>query len=281
MGPNLRIYVDFDGTLVEPNVAIDLVEKFCVGGEAVAHEVDLALHSGKMTLREAWERQAALLPVERIGEMTAWATANVPLRQGAKEFLRTMEARGVPVFVVSGGLDFYIEAVLAREGLRLPFLSDRLTVNGGGHAEVLHPFGHPTCRLCGICKAQVVRSPRHAGELTVFIGDGSTDRYGAEVADLVFARHRLKAYCERAEIPFVPFEDFDQVNGKITGWLDGTEPVPSRDAIGRLNSPCPISDSLAAGRNEPSAAFTTRLATGHSTARLEPSYVPLHGSGPR
>ena len=247
----------------------------------VAHEVDLALHSGKMTLREAWERQAALLPVDRIGEMTAWASANVPLRQGAKEFLRTMQTRGVPVVVVSGGLDFYIEAVLSREGLRLPFLSDRLTVNGGGRPEVLHPFGHPTCRLCGICKAQVVRSPRLPGERTVFIGDGSTDRYGAEVADLVFARHRLKAYCERAQIPFIPFEDFDQVNRTITAWLDGTEPVPSRDAIGRLNSPCPISDSLAVERTESSAAFTTRLATGHPTARLEPSYLPLHGSGPR
>jgi len=274
MIPTFRVFIDFDGTLVEPNVAILLVERFCEDGTAVAHEVDEQLHSGRITLRQAWERQAALLPAGRIGEMTQWAVETVPLRKGAMEFLRTLSDRRVPVAIVSGGLDFYIKAVLQREGLDLPFVSDRLRVDSGGKVEVLHPFGHATCHLCGICKAQVVRSSRPVDELTVFIGDGSTDRYAAEVADIVFARHRLKSYCERANIPFVPFDDFHEVERHLSAWLDGRSPVPLRPTLGRSDSPCPISQSLAmntfrssSGPALPPGGASRRLGTEHVAAQ--------------
>jgi 2-hydroxy-3-keto-5-methylthiopentenyl-1-phosphate phosphatase len=245
MKPSIRVFVDFDGTLVVPNVAILLVEKFARGGDIVAHQVDLQLHAGEITLRQAWERQAALLPPDRIDEMTRWAVDNVPLRAGAREFLALLERNHIPTAVVSGGLDFYIRAVLDRESLSVPFVSDTLAVNRAGQLTVEHPYGHATCRLCGICKAQVVRSPIAPADRTIFLGDGSTDRYGAEVADVVFARHRLKTYCETNGIPFFPFEDFETVIERFQRWVDGSEPVPARRAIGRRDSPCPISDALA------------------------------------
>ncbi|MGA8091182.1 MAG: HAD-IB family phosphatase [Thermoplasmata archaeon] len=237
--------MDFDGTLVEPNVAILLVERFCPDGQTVAHEVDLQLHSGKITLREAWDRQAALLPGDRIDEMRLWAVDNVPLREGAKEFLALLARHDLPRGVVSGGLDFYIRAVLDREGLDVPFVSDSLRKRPDGRVEVIHPFGHATCRLCGICKAQVVRSPVPAAERTVFVGDGSTDRYGAEVADIIFARHRLRTYCERSGIPFIPFDGFPTVTAQFERWLSGSEPIPVRPHLGLETSSCPISLSLA------------------------------------
>ncbi|MGB6442113.1 MAG: HAD-IB family phosphatase [Thermoplasmata archaeon] len=245
MKPTLRVFVDFDGTLVVPNVAILLVEKFAENGEIVAHEVDQQLHSGQITLRQAWERQVALLLPDRFDEMTRWAVDNVPMRTGALGFLSLLERNAVPTAIVSGGLDFYIRAVLEREHLAVPFVSDSIDRSGPGGMKVTHPYGHATCRLCGICKAQVVRSPTPTADRTVFLGDGSTDRYGAEVADIVFARHRLKTYCETAGIPFFPFEDFDLVQHRFERWFNGSEPIPGPRAIGRPNSPCPISAGLA------------------------------------
>jgi 2-hydroxy-3-keto-5-methylthiopentenyl-1-phosphate phosphatase len=245
MHPRYRVFIDFDGTLVVPNVAILLVERFCPDGATVAHEVDQLLHTGKITLREAWDRQTALLPADRLAEMTQWAVDTVPLREGAREFVDLLHDEQIPAAVVSGGLDFYIRAVLDREEIRLPFLSDSLDRSQPGSVRVTHPFGHPTCRLCGICKAQVVRSRSSAAELTVFLGDGSTDRYGAEVADIVFARHRLKTYCEQSRVPFVPFDDFRSVTAQFRRWLDGTDPTPIRSALGLSSSPCPISRELA------------------------------------
>jgi 2-hydroxy-3-keto-5-methylthiopentenyl-1-phosphate phosphatase len=240
----LEVILDFDGTLVDPNVAIILVEEFAPNGREIAHEIDLLLHEGKIGLREAWRRQVALLSADRMGEMVKFARHKVPLRRGAREFLDLLGRHRVPVTVVSGGLEFYIREVLDREGLALPIKSDRLATLPSGQLSVVHPFEHPTCRLCGICKAGIVRDGATAGP-RVFIADGSTDRYGAEVADIVFARRRLLEFCERAGIPCYPFEDFAPVTEQFARWLDEGVPVPTRRASGLADSPCPISRGLA------------------------------------
>jgi 2-hydroxy-3-keto-5-methylthiopentenyl-1-phosphate phosphatase len=243
---HLRVVLDFDGTLVEPNVAIILVEEFAPNGREVAHEIDLLLHEGKIGLREAWQRQVALLSADRMAEMVEFARTQVPLRKGAREMLNLFRRHDVPVTVVSGGLEFYIREVLDREGIDLPIMSDRLTVLPSGQLGVLHPFEHPTCRLCGICKAGIVQDGA-PGRRSVFIADGSTDRYGAECADIVFARRRLLDYCRKVGIPAYPFEDFEPVTMQFARWLDAEEPLPLGRAAGLLDSPCPIARELAGG----------------------------------
>ncbi|MCI4363711.1 MAG: HAD-IB family phosphatase [Thermoplasmata archaeon] len=242
----ISMLIDFDGTLVEPNVAILLVEQFAHDGARVAEEVDLQLHSGRITLREAWSRQVALLPVDRLEEMANWAVQNSPLRAGARELLALLARHRVPTAVLSGGLDFYIHPILLHAGIDLPVYSDALeVVPGGGAAQLLHPHGHPTCRLCGICKAQTIRGLATEEQRTVFAGDGSTDRYAAEVADIVFARRRLRQYCETAGVPFLPFEEFGPVTAQLERWLERSEPLPARRALGLSVSECPISRELA------------------------------------
>lgn len=236
--------IDFDGTLVEPNVAIVLVEEFCPDGARVANEVDLLLHSGKMTLREAWEREAALMRSDQVPEMIRFVEKNIPLREGAHDLLRLLARHRVPTTIVSGGLDFYIAPVLQREKIDLPVLSDTSTVAPDGHLRVLHPHGHATCRLCGICKAQVVRGREPNGRRVVFVGDGSTDQYAAEVADIVFARRRLLDLCRRRGIPAFPFEAFGPVTERVTAWLEGGEALPPPRALGLTDSACPISRAL-------------------------------------
>ena len=244
--PPFRMLLDFDGTLVEPNVAIILVEEFCADGPRVAHEVDELLHSGKITLREAWSRQVALLDGHRLDEMAEWAVAHTPLRPGALELVALLAKHRVPTTVVSGGLDFYIHPILRHAGIDLPVLSDRVERSGNGELLLQHPHGHATCRLCGICKAQVAHPAPAPPLRTAFAGDGSTDRYAAEVADLVFARRRLKLYCDKAGIPYYPFEDFYPVIAQLERWLEGREPLPVLRRLGVLSSACPISSGLAA-----------------------------------
>jgi 2-hydroxy-3-keto-5-methylthiopentenyl-1-phosphate phosphatase len=237
----LRMWIDFDGTLVEPNVAIILVEEFARDGKRVAHQIDEELHSGKITLREAWERQVALLPGDRMEEMARWSVRNTPFRSGAGDLLLLLRRHHVPTSIVSGGLDFYITPILKHAGIDLPVYSDVLKLDPPRGLSLSHPYGHATCRLCGICKAQTVREPSADGRLSVFAGDGSTDKYAAEVADIVFARRRLKSYCDQSGIPHYPFEDFAPVTEQLRRWLEGEEPLPFPRRLGLGDSPCPIS----------------------------------------
>ncbi len=243
--PPFQVLLDFDGTLVEPNVAIELVAEFATDGPRIAHEVDVQLHAGQITLREAWAREVALLPMDRIEEMSRYTVEHVPLRKGARELLGLLASRQVPVAVVSGGLDFYIRPVLEREGFDLPCFSDRVgRASEGGPFRLEHPYGHPTCRLCGICKAQVVLDHARGKLPVVFVGDGSTDRYAAEVADVVFARHRLLTYCRERGIPVHPFEDLHPVRDQMAAWIDGRAGLPLRGSLGVADSRCPISSGL-------------------------------------
>jgi 2-hydroxy-3-keto-5-methylthiopentenyl-1-phosphate phosphatase len=253
--PPIHVLLDFDGTLVQPNVAILLVEQFCPDGKRIAHEVDAALHAGQLTLREAWAQEVALLPADRVGEMVDYVLREVPLRAGARGLLDLLREFRVPTAIVSGGLDFFIRPILGREGIDYPLFSDSMEIAlppSPRTLRVTHPFGHPSCRLCGICKAQVTLNHALEGVRTVFIGDGSTDRYAAEVAEIVFARHRLKEYCERLGIPLYPFEEFGPVTAQMRRWIMGLEPWPPRRARGVRASPCPISRDVAARTLEPS-----------------------------
>jgi len=236
-----RLFLDFDGTLVDPNVAILLVERFAHDGVRVAHEVDEQLHRGELTLRQAWDRQAALLRWDQVPGMTEYAVREIPLRSGAHELIDLLAVHDVPTVVVSGGLDFYIRAILEREGIDLPFLSDTALPGEDGRLRVEHTYGHVECRQCGICKAQVVRGPLPPAQRTIFVGDGSTDRFAAEVADIVFARGRLLQYCQRRGITCFPFEDFAPVTTQLKGWLEGTQAAPVGLARGVVDSLCPIS----------------------------------------
>src|SRR5271155_4200573 len=130
--------IDFDGTLVEPNVAIILVEQFCEGGTQLAHEVDELLHTGKITLREAWARQVALLDGRRLDEMAGWAVQHTPLRSGAREMVALLGRHQIPTTIVSGGLDFYIGPILAAAGIDLPVLSDRVVSDAQGVLDLQH-----------------------------------------------------------------------------------------------------------------------------------------------
>jgi 2-hydroxy-3-keto-5-methylthiopentenyl-1-phosphate phosphatase len=242
-----RVLLDFDGTLVEPNVAIVLVGRFCPDGDRVAREVDEDLHSGRITLRQAWARQVALLPPDQMDEMIRFVVKEIPMRRGASDLLGLLHRWKVPTTIVSGGLDFYIHPILEREGIHLPVLSDTAERGPDGALRVLHPYGHPTCRLCGICKAEITRPGPDSGPRSVFIGDGSTDKFAAEVTDIIFARRRLREYCERVGLPHYAFEDFSPVTEQLGRWLGGHEPLPPRRRTGLPDSPCPISRELADG----------------------------------
>jgi 2-hydroxy-3-keto-5-methylthiopentenyl-1-phosphate phosphatase len=261
--PRVRVLIDFDGTLVEGNVAQILLEAFAPNGRHVSYRIEQELSAGRMSLREAWRRQVALLPADRLREMAEFAVRHCVLRSGALELLETLHSYGVWTVVVSGGLDFYIRPILVNAGIDLPMLSDTIVLPPGQRLEVKHPHGHATCHWCGLCKAQIALSVAPKSERTIFIGGGSTDRFAAEVADIVFARHRLQTYCETAGLSYFAFDSgFAPMTQRMRGWLTGQESWPPARARGRVGSRCPISRSLVEGHDARSVPLAAAPRTG-------------------
>ena len=66
-----------------------------------------------------------------------------------------------------------------------------------------------------------------------FVGDGVSDRFGARYADVTFAKDELAEHCRRASIPFLAYEDFDDVRTSLEG-LDAARRTARRGAVSRV-----------------------------------------------
>jgi 2-hydroxy-3-keto-5-methylthiopentenyl-1-phosphate phosphatase len=64
------------------------------------------------------------------------------------------------------------------------------------------------------------------GAVTVFVGDGLSDRYAAARADVVFAKDKLAEFCTGASIPFTPYDTLAAVADRLERVLQAGQPLP-------------------------------------------------------
>lgn len=169
----------------------------------------------------------------RDADLLRQSASEMPQDESFPEFVATVRDRGGYVEVVSDGLGFYVRPNLAALGVSdLPVATNDNRVGAGG-AGVSFPYGHPTCHVCGTCKRERVRIHQASGRVVVFVGDGTSDRFAAAHADLVFAKESLARICEREGWPFSAWHRFDDVTAEVErAFGDGRLP-PTPDELPR------------------------------------------------
>lgn len=201
----LALLVDFDDTAADRNVAELLLRRFYPNGWERLRQAFLAR---EITLRH-YQEQGFRAMGARPEEMQAYVRAHASLRPGFDRLVRYSASRGIPLAVVTNGLDFYARALLAPYlalGVRLIAVETRFTPRG---LEFYYPFARPACHGFGNCKCAVVEHYRARGHPVVYVGDSAlTDLCPALYADFRLARHRLLAYCRERLVPHLEFVDF-------------------------------------------------------------------------
>ena len=215
------IFSDFDGTISQLDVT-DLVLT------ELAHpswrEVEQEWALGVIGSRECLRRQMALVDAST-QELNALVDS-VPIDPDFARFSEYLKRRAVPFYVVSDGFDIFIRRVLKNSGLNLPLrngthlFSSRLKVRGR-RLEPSFPYAGPPCvHDCATCKAEIIRRRRRDGSLVIFIGDGLSDRFAAQAADVVLAKNQLLAYCRENGIDCWPFETFADIEAEMATILE-------------------------------------------------------------
>ena len=210
------LVVDFDGTITEQDLLDEIARTF--GDIDVYREVDEGLDEHRLTLHDVLRREFE--PVQApLDDVVDWVLANVRIRAGFHELVGLARERGWRVVVVSSGFRQLIEPVLEREGIGgVELLSNEVDPDPGGWRVRFRD--ETICATCGeSCKRATAEALRDGGEL-VYVGDGYSDRCGAEIADLVFARRGLEDYLRERGVPHVHFDDFHEVADR----LDGSRP---------------------------------------------------------
>ncbi|MCU1459666.1 MAG: haloacid dehalogenase superfamily protein subfamily phosphoserine phosphatase [Actinomycetia bacterium] len=196
---NASVFLDFDGTVSTLDIGLVLLERH---GHPGWEELDAAFVGGELGSRDTITGQWALVDAS---EPELLVTAmEVPLDPGFPALVADLRGAGAEVAVLSDGFGFYVE-----EHCRAAAVDVDLYVNRVDWTtrELRFPFGDPTCacQLCGVCKQAPIRAAAARGRTTVMVGDGASDRRAASIADIVFAKAGLAAWCGEAGVPYTSY----------------------------------------------------------------------------
>jgi 2-hydroxy-3-keto-5-methylthiopentenyl-1-phosphate phosphatase len=198
----VRLVLDWDGTVTEVDSLHMVLLEF---GDVGIYEAAEERLGRELTLHEviALEFETVRAPLP---EVVDWLCENVRLRPGFAELVE----RRRPL-VVSSGFHELIEPVLARDGIDVELRANRLDARTNGWRTVFR--NDEPCPVCGQpCKRADVAG---LGPFA-YVGDGFSDRCVALAATKVFARDGLAAYLRREGVPFVPFDDFHDVERELS-----------------------------------------------------------------
>lgn len=199
------VLCDFDGTISVGDVGEMLIEHF-LGPRW--RELDDRYHAGEYGMVELYERSfSEIRASEKAFERFA---LNAKIESSFKEFASECEKANIRLAIVSDGFDFYINRILAREGLgHLAVYSNALAFENGA-IKLFFPNRHESCIDCANCKKRIVESYRDGYDV-IYIGNGLSDCCAAKSADVVFAKDGLADHLRSAGFPFEEYNDFADV----------------------------------------------------------------------
>ena len=228
-GAPISILVDDDGTVSRQDVGDKLLADHALVRPVVVAAKDADYDAGRSGSRDLMQWDMDVLP--RDGALLRSFAARVPQDETFVPFVAAVRAAGAAIEIVSDGLGFYVASNLARldPGLAdLPVATNDNDVDGDG--RVTFPYGHPACFVCGTCKRERVRAHEVNGRVVIFIGDGSSDRYAAHHADIVWAKHRLLGWGRATGRDFLAWDRFAEIEAWFVEALaDGRLPATTAD----------------------------------------------------
>lgn len=214
--PSWKILCDFDGTIALDDVTDRLLEHFARPGW---EDIEAHWRAGRIGSRRCMAEQIALLDVAR-DELDALLD-RLEIDPVFSAFVAATRAAGIPLEVVSDGVDYAIERILVRHGLvGLEIVSNALVPLDARSWRLDFPHANSACSAdSGTCKC--MRAQRRATQRAhVLIGDGRSDFCAAGAVDLVLAKGRLAAYCRERGLPHI----------EIGGFADALALLPQLEA---------------------------------------------------
>lgn len=201
------IFCDFDGTITNNDNIVQIMEKF---GPYEAGQLKKEILGQKISIQEGVRKLFALLPSDKKEEIISFVLKDAEIREGFSQFVTYTRERNIPLYIVSGGIDFFLHPVLEPYG---PF--EKIYCNEADFTGKTIHINYPhTCdnqcasQGCGCCKPSIIRSLSSDEHYNIVIGDSITDLEAAKMADAVLARDFLIQKCEEEGIPYKPFENF-------------------------------------------------------------------------
>src|SRR5713101_4853019 len=164
----MPVFCDFDGTISIQDATDLILSRFA---SPDWERIEEEWKQGAIGSAECMQRQVALIRATK-RQLDA-ALDEIDIDPSFPAFASFCRSRGIPLTIVSDGVDYFIHRILARHGLaQLPVTANRLTLCGlNGHTRyyLASPFSGATCACAdGMCTCRAVALP---SEMRVYGGD--------------------------------------------------------------------------------------------------------------
>ena len=217
----MEVFCDFDGTISVQDATDFILSRFA---DPKWQDIEEQWEKGAVGSAECMQRQVALIRATR-RQLDA-ALDEIEIDPSFPAFASYCCSEGIPLTILSDGVDYFIHRILARHSLPpLPVIANQLTIrgqNGNTRYQLALPFSQAACESgAGTCKCRCVRA---AAGTRVYVGDGRSDFCVANNPELVFAKGNLAQYCERQGIAFIRYRRF----ADVTRALKTRVPTPLR-----------------------------------------------------
>jgi len=204
------IYCDFDGTIASEDVTDAILSRLA---DKEWLDWEAQWERGRITSKECMARQVALIQ----GGWGAIKTmlAEIRLDPSFPAFASWCSESGIPLMVVSDGLDRVIEYLLWRDEIPVDGIwANHLSGEGDRLSLTFSAQADQTCES-GVCKCRVMSETSGPGMCRVVIGDGKSDYCWAQKADMVFAKSKLLEFCSTRGIQCHSFHDFSAIRQSL------------------------------------------------------------------
>lgn len=205
LGLPVQVLCDFDGTVTEYNVMDFIAIRFASSG----NKYSLAWDRGEITTPDEFRLTFATITTG-LDEMEA-ALEEVTFDASIVDLVRSCRRRGYKFAIVSDGLRWYIERILARAGVEDVFLYTNTIRERDGKFEFEFPWHSDETPRLATCKPAIMRSIREQGKKIIYIGDGPSDFAAVRYADVIYAKSKLEAYCRENGLAYQPFTTFSDI----------------------------------------------------------------------
>lgn len=215
----MKIFCDFDGTVAKNDVGNLLFRTFA---DERCFEIVKRWKAGEISSKQCLVEECGIARVSR-QELQDFADGQ-ELDAHFVGFVNFCQENNIEVEIVSDGLDFYIERILQNHGLAASVAvhANHLIFLNENEIKPEFPYFELGCGRCGNCKGYHVQQARANHDKLIYIGDGLSDRCGAETADITFAKQDrdLLRYCQEHKIPYHEFQDFADVLNDLHNIVD-------------------------------------------------------------
>ncbi|BGP48041.1 hypothetical protein JCM10450v2_003913 [Rhodotorula kratochvilovae] len=234
------IFSDFDGTITTKD-SNDTATDELGFGLARRRELNVEILNGQKSFRRMLA--SVWTAGYKFDAVKEFLVKNITLDTGFKACFDWCKANNVPLVIVSSGMKPIIEAILANligaeDAAKIDIIANDVEIAADGSWKIVyrHPeshFGHDKSRATA-----PYRDLPHKPTL-FFCGDGVSDLSAAKAADLLFVKvieghtNDLAVHCDREKIPYVAFDNFEQVRDVVARVVEGKTTVEQELATGK------------------------------------------------